>query len=44
MRLGATPGVVEHGLFPPQMVSLILIAGEDGVRRRAGAKPGGALS
>ena len=37
-RLSATPGVVEHGLFAPQMVSCILIAGADGVERRAGAK------
>jgi ribose 5-phosphate isomerase A len=41
-RLSATPGVVEHGLFPPEMVSLILIAGEEGVERRAGAKGGAA--
>jgi ribose 5-phosphate isomerase A len=38
-RLSAAPGVVEHGLFPPEMVSEILIAGADGVRRRAGGKP-----
>ena len=38
-RLSATPGVVEHGLFAPEMVSVILIAGEDGVERRAGSKP-----
>jgi ribose 5-phosphate isomerase A len=38
-RLSAIPGVVEHGLFPPQMVSEILIAGDAGVTRRAGAKP-----
>jgi ribose 5-phosphate isomerase A len=38
-RLSATAGVVEHGLFAPEMVSLILIAGEHGVERRAGAKP-----
>ncbi len=38
-RLSATPGVVEHGLFAPQMVSCILIAGESGVERRAGGKP-----
>jgi ribose 5-phosphate isomerase A len=38
-RLSATPGVVEHGLFAPGMVSLILIGGEQGVERRAGAKP-----
>jgi ribose 5-phosphate isomerase A len=38
-RLSATPGVVAHGLFPPEMVSLILIGGEQGVERRAGAKP-----
>jgi ribose 5-phosphate isomerase A len=37
-RLSATPGVVEHGLFAPEMVSVILIAGEGGVERRAGAK------
>ncbi len=40
-RLSATPGVVEHGLFAPEMVSLILIAGEDAVERRAGAKSEG---
>ena len=40
-RLSATPGVIDHGLFAPEMVSLILIAGEDGVDRRAGAKPDG---
>ncbi len=40
-RFGATPGVVEHGLFPPDMVSLVLIGGEDGVQRRRGAKPEG---
>jgi ribose 5-phosphate isomerase len=39
VRLSATPGVVEHGLFEPELVSLILIAREDGVERRAGAKP-----
>jgi ribose 5-phosphate isomerase A len=38
-RLSATPGVVEHGLFAPEMVSLILIAGERGVQRRSGGKP-----
>ena len=36
--LGATPGVVEHGLFAPELVSLILIAGAGGVERRSGAK------
>jgi ribose 5-phosphate isomerase A len=39
-RLSATPGVVDHGLFAPEMVSLILIAAESGVERRAGAKKG----
>ena len=29
-RLSATPGVVEHGLFPPGMVSEVLIGGLDG--------------
>jgi ribose 5-phosphate isomerase A len=39
-RLSATPGVIDHGLFEPEMVSLILIAGEDGIERRTGGKPG----
>ena len=38
-RLGATPGVIGHGLFEPELVSLVLIGGESGVERRAGAKP-----
>jgi ribose 5-phosphate isomerase A len=38
-RLSATPGVVEHGLFEPRLVSLILIAGDTAVERRTGAKP-----
>ncbi len=38
-RLSATVGVVEHGLFEPELVSLILIAGADSVQRLAGAKP-----
>jgi ribose 5-phosphate isomerase A len=37
-RLSATPGVVEHGLFAPEMVSCVLIAGAGGVERRTGAK------
>jgi ribose 5-phosphate isomerase A len=37
-RLSATPGVVEHGLFAPELVSSILIAGAAGVERRTGAK------
>lgn len=36
--LSAVPGMIEHGLFPPEMVSLILIAGDQGVERRAGKK------
>jgi ribose 5-phosphate isomerase A len=39
-RLSATAGVIEHGLFAPELVSLILIAGEHGIERRTGAKPG----
>jgi ribose 5-phosphate isomerase A len=39
-RLKETLGVVEHGLFAPELVSLILIAGDDGVERRTGAKQG----
>jgi ribose 5-phosphate isomerase A len=38
-RLSGTPGVVEHGLFAPEMVSEIFVAGAGGVRRRAGGKP-----
>lgn len=38
-RLSATPGVVEHGLFEPQLVSTIFVAGENGVTKRAGSKP-----
>jgi ribose 5-phosphate isomerase A len=38
-RLGAMPGVVEHGLFAPEMVSEVLIAGPDGVSRRPVGKP-----
>jgi ribose 5-phosphate isomerase A len=37
-RLSGTPGVVEHGLFEPELVSLVLIAGDGGVERRTGAK------
>lgn len=38
-RLSAAPGVVEHGLFEPELVSTIVIAGASGVQQRAGAKP-----
>jgi ribose 5-phosphate isomerase A len=37
-RLSATPGVVEHGLFAPEMVSCVLVAGAGGIERRTGAK------
>jgi ribose 5-phosphate isomerase A len=37
-RLSATPGVVEHGLFAPEMVSCVLVAGASGVEHREGAK------
>jgi ribose 5-phosphate isomerase A len=40
-RLADTPGVVEHGLFAPTMVSEIISAGPAGIARRAGAKPAG---
>ncbi len=40
-RLSHTPGVVEHGLFEPELVSDILIAGADGVEHRLGGKPTG---
>jgi ribose 5-phosphate isomerase A len=32
-RLGATPGVVEHGLFPPELVSVVLVARGESVER-----------
>jgi ribose 5-phosphate isomerase A len=38
-QLSATPGVVEHGLFPPSLVSDILIAHDAGVTHRRGGKP-----
>lgn len=41
IRISQTPGVVEHGLFAPQMISEILIAGEDGVQRRPCGEPDG---
>jgi ribose 5-phosphate isomerase A len=40
-RLSGTPGVVEHGLCEPQIVSEILVGDVDGVRRLAGGKPAG---
>lgn len=33
-RLGATPGIVEHGLFPPDLVAKVVVAGADGVEFR----------
>ncbi|HSZ12778.1 MAG TPA: ribose-5-phosphate isomerase RpiA [Solirubrobacteraceae bacterium] len=39
-RLSGTPGVVEHGLFAPELVSLILIANQGGIERRTCARPG----
>lgn len=43
-RLSATPGVVGHGLFAPELVDDILIAGAGGVEHRtvSGAEPHGA--
>jgi ribose 5-phosphate isomerase A len=37
-RLSATPGVVEHGLFAPSLVSDIMIASAGGVEHRDGDK------
>lgn len=34
-RLSAMPGVVDHGLFPPALTSEVIVAGPDGVTRRA---------
>ena len=33
-RLSATPGVVEHGLFPPSLVAAVLIGRGESVERR----------
>ncbi len=37
-RLDGTPGVIEHGLFAPELVSLILLARGEEVERRRGGK------
>jgi ribose 5-phosphate isomerase A len=37
-RLSATPGVVEHGLFEPELVSEVIVAGEHGIERLPGVK------
>ena len=34
-RLSATPGIVEHGLFAPELVSEVLVGSGDGVARTA---------
>jgi len=34
-RLAVTPGVIDHGLFPPQMVSEVLVGRGDAVERIA---------
>ncbi|HEX4838480.1 MAG TPA: ribose-5-phosphate isomerase A, partial [Solirubrobacteraceae bacterium] len=39
-RLSCTPGVVDHGLFAPELVSDILIAGPAGVEHRTPRKRG----
>jgi ribose 5-phosphate isomerase A len=36
--LAGTPGVVDHGLFEPQLVSTVLTGDGDGVREQPGAK------
>jgi len=40
-RLSATPGVVGHGLFAPEMVDVILIGEPQGVQRRPGGRGAG---
>ncbi len=39
MSLGAIPGVVEHGLFPPALVADVFIARGDSVEHRSHTKP-----
>jgi ribose 5-phosphate isomerase A len=41
-QLSATPGVVQHGLFPPDLVALVLIGRGGSVERRVVAHPAGA--
>ena len=38
--LSAVPGVVDHGLFPPQLVSDVLVGSADGSVRRLGPERG----
>jgi ribose 5-phosphate isomerase A len=33
--LSATPGVIDHGLFPPALTSEVIVAGPGGIARRA---------
>lgn len=33
VRLSGTPGLVEHGLFPPELVSQVLVGSVSGIRR-----------
>jgi ribose 5-phosphate isomerase A len=40
LKLSGTPGVIEHGLFAPELVSDVLIASPSGVEHRSGAKRG----
>lgn len=40
-RLSATPGVVEHGLFPPELVSAVIVARGTEVEHRTLPRPGG---
>jgi ribose 5-phosphate isomerase A len=37
-RLSGSPGIVDHGLFGPELVSDILIAGREGVEHRTLSK------
>jgi ribose 5-phosphate isomerase A len=39
-RLSRMPGVIEHGLFPPQLVSQILVASSSGVQEFHPGGPG----
>ncbi|GAA2358677.1 ribose-5-phosphate isomerase RpiA [Dactylosporangium salmoneum] len=38
-RLSATPGLVDHGLFPPELVAVVLIGHDDEVERRLLRRP-----
>jgi ribose 5-phosphate isomerase A len=39
LRLSASPGVLDHGLFAPELVSEVLVGRDGGVERIPGGRP-----